>query len=105
MNNNCQEYDFGMESLFLCCNKSFHFCSKDTSALSSDSVASIIPDFPLIKRKKMSYTLIGRLKEYRNKWRTDKTRPKLTRTTQIIHTNKTKHQNSGGGGGGNLHMS
>ena len=35
------------------------------------------------------------LKEYRNKWRTDKTRTKLTETTLItptsIHTNKTKH--------------
>ena len=30
MNNNCQEYDFSMESLLLRCNKPFHFCSKDT---------------------------------------------------------------------------
>ena len=30
MNNNCQEYDFSVESLLLCCNKPFHFCSKDT---------------------------------------------------------------------------
>ena len=30
MNNNCQEYDFNMESLLLRCNKPFHFCSKDT---------------------------------------------------------------------------
>ena len=30
MSNNCQEYDFGMESLLLRYNKSFHFCSKDT---------------------------------------------------------------------------
>ena len=30
MNNDCQEYDFGIESLFLRCNKTFHFCSKDT---------------------------------------------------------------------------
>ena len=30
MNNNCQEYDFSMESLLLRCNKPFHFCPKDT---------------------------------------------------------------------------
>ena len=30
MNNNCQECDFSMESLFLRCNKLFRFCSKDT---------------------------------------------------------------------------
>ena len=29
-NNNCQEYDFSMESLLLLYNKSFHFCSKGT---------------------------------------------------------------------------
>ena len=29
MNNNCQEYDFSMESLLLHCNKPFHFCLKD----------------------------------------------------------------------------
>ena len=28
INNNCQEYDFSMESLLLHCNKPFHFCSK-----------------------------------------------------------------------------
>ena len=27
-NNNCQEYDSGMESLLLRYNKPFHFCSK-----------------------------------------------------------------------------
>ena len=30
VNNNCQEYDFNMESLLLHCNRPFHFCSKDT---------------------------------------------------------------------------
>ena len=30
MNNDCQEYNFSIESLLLCCNKPFHFCSKDT---------------------------------------------------------------------------
>ena len=30
MNNNCQEYDFSMESLLLHCNKPFQFCLKDT---------------------------------------------------------------------------
>ena len=30
MNINCQEYDFGIESLLSRCNKPFHFCSKDT---------------------------------------------------------------------------
>ena len=28
MNNNCQEYDFSVESLLLSCNKLFHFLSK-----------------------------------------------------------------------------
>ena len=31
MNNNCQECNFSMESLFPLCNKPFHFCSKDTN--------------------------------------------------------------------------
>ena len=31
MKNNCQGYDFGMESLLLSCNKPFHFCSKSTT--------------------------------------------------------------------------
>ena len=30
MNNNCQEYDFGIESLLLRSNKPFHFCPNDT---------------------------------------------------------------------------
>ena len=30
MNNNCQEYNFSMQSLLLRCSKPFHFCSKDT---------------------------------------------------------------------------
>ena len=30
MNNNCQGYDFSMESLLLHCNKPFHFYLKDT---------------------------------------------------------------------------
>ena len=30
MNDNCQEYDFSMESLLLRYNKPFHFCSTDT---------------------------------------------------------------------------
>ena len=30
MNNNCQEYDFSMESLLPRCNKPFDVCSKDT---------------------------------------------------------------------------
>ena len=30
MNNNCQEYDYRMESLLLSCNKPVHFCSKNT---------------------------------------------------------------------------
>ena len=29
MNNNCQEYDFRIESLLLHCNKPFHFSSND----------------------------------------------------------------------------
>ena len=34
MNNNCQEYDFSMEVLLLCCNKPFHFCSKNVHVTS-----------------------------------------------------------------------
>ena len=30
MDNNCQEFDFSIESLLLLCNKPFNFCSKDT---------------------------------------------------------------------------
>ena len=30
MNDDCQEYDFSMESLLLSCNKPFHCCSKGT---------------------------------------------------------------------------
>ena len=40
MNNNCQEQNSNMESLRLCCNKPFHFCSKDRHIKSVQSALS-----------------------------------------------------------------
>ena len=70
MNNNCQGYDFSMESLH--CNKAFNFSSKSAT----DEINEVRIEWSV--------------ERCRNKRRTDKTRTKLTETTLItpisIHT-------------------